>query len=88
MVSKNETIIFVKKLINMTAIQVSRNETEMIINIPKSSVAPEVIMRILERFRFEELIQKADFQEDIEDIGEEIKADWWSKNRDKYLRGI
>ena len=45
-------------------------------------------MRILERFRFEELIQKADFQEDIEDIGEEIKADWWSKNRDKYLRGI
>ena len=72
----------------MTAIQVSRNETEMIINIPKSSVAPEVIMRILERFRFEELIQKADFQEDIEDIGEEIKADWWSKNRDKYLRGI
>jgi phage gp29-like protein len=72
----------------MTAIQVNSTATETIINIPKTAVAPEIVMRILERIRFEELIQKADFQEDIESIGEEIKADWWQRNRDKYLRGL
>ena len=72
----------------MTAIQVNSNATDMIINIPKSSISPEIVMQILKRFRFEELIQKADFEEDIDDLGEEIKADWWQRNREKYLRGL
>lgn len=72
----------------MTAIQINSTATDVVINIPKSALAPETVLRILERFRFEELIQKADFQEDIEDIGEEIKAGWWQRNRDKYLRGM
>jgi phage gp29-like protein len=75
-----------KKPPTMTAIQVNSTATETIINIPKAAVAPEIVMRILERIRFEELIQKSDFQEDIENIGEEIKADWWQRNRDKYLQ--
>jgi hypothetical protein len=72
----------------MTAIQIRSDEKNMIINIPKNSIKPEVVMRLLERFRFEELIQKADFQEDIESLGDEIKSEWWKNNKEKYLKNI
>jgi hypothetical protein len=72
----------------MTAIQVQQTDSDVVINIPKSSIEPKLLLAILQRFRFEELIQKAAFQDDIEDFGDEIKNDWWQKNRETYLKGI
>jgi hypothetical protein len=38
--------------------------------------------------RFEQLVKKANFRDEIVDFGTEIKRDWWQKNREQYLEGI
>lgn len=44
--------------------------------------------RLFERLRTEQLIQKADFEDEVAEIGREIKQGWWQKNRENYLKGI
>jgi hypothetical protein len=70
----------------MTGIQISQTTDSTVINIPNSSVPPEAIIALLHRLRFQELIIKGDFDESIDDIGEDIKAEWWAKNKEKFLR--
>jgi hypothetical protein len=43
------------------------------------SITRENLLRLLELFRLEMLVAKVDFDANIEDIGEEIVADWWEK---------
>jgi len=33
----------------------------------------------------EALADKVDFGEEIEDLGEEIKEDWWQSNKDRFI---
>ncbi len=70
----------------MTTIQVSETAESTVINIPKSSIPHDAIMALLQRLRFQELILKANFDDSIVEIGEDIKADWWAKNKEKFLR--
>ena len=61
---------------------------QAIITVDLSFVNIESLNRLFERLRIEQLIQKADFDDQITDIGREIKQGWWQENRDSYLKGI
>ena len=69
----------------MRAVTLDSSEDRFIISIDKNSVNKDALLRFLENLRLEALAGKVDFEEDIEDLGEEIKKDWWQSNKDKYI---
>ncbi|MCO6479892.1 MAG: hypothetical protein J5I94_24865 [Phaeodactylibacter sp.] len=34
---------------------------------------------------FDDWYPLADFDKDVEEIGEEIKAEWWEKNKERFI---
>lgn len=59
------------------------------IEIPKDLFDKKYVGRFIERLELEKRIRLLDIDEDaIMAVAEEIKADWWINNRDKYLEGV
>jgi hypothetical protein len=69
----------------MSALQLTTTNERFLISVDRSLITRENLLRLLELFRLEMLAAKVDFDADIEDIGEEIVADWWEKNKNSYL---
>ncbi len=70
----------------MQAIDLQKTEDKFLISIDKNLVDKEFLLDLIEKIRLECLVRKADFDESIEDLGEEIKADWWQKNKDRFIK--
>ena len=70
----------------MQAIDLQTTDDRFLISIDKKFVDKEFLLNLLEKLRLEYLIRKADFDESIEDLGEEIKGDWWQKNKSKFIK--
>jgi hypothetical protein len=70
----------------MQAIDLQTNEDKFLISIDKNSVDKEFLLGLIEKIRLETLVRKADFDESVEDLGEEIKAVWWEKNKDRFIK--
>ena len=68
-----------------TPISLKTTDNDFLIRIDKKSISQDVLLRLLEKINIEFLAQKIDFQEDIIELGEEIKADWWQKNKAWFL---
>lgn len=66
-------------------ITVHSTDDKYILMFDKKSVNFKLILDFLERMKIEYLIEKAGFDESIEEIGEEIKRDWWAKNKEWFL---
>lgn len=71
----------------MEAIQVSSTNGEVTIKLDKSKIDLDIILDFLERLRIEFLAKKIDFNEEILKISDEIKENWWSRNKDRFLTG-
>jgi len=69
----------------MTGIQLNTQNDKYLISIDKSMFDKEWLVKLLENLRIEELARKFDFDESIETLGEEIKADWWEKNKKRFI---
>ena len=61
---------------------------QIVITVDRSLMSLESLNRLFERMRVEQLVKKANFRDDVVEIGTEIKRDWWRKNREQYLEGI
>ncbi len=70
----------------MEAIKIDTTEDKFIITIDKDSVDADFIYALLDRYRIEQLIKKAEFDEEkLMMLAKEIKVDGWEKNKDKIL---
>lgn len=69
----------------MQTIDLQTTDDKFLISIDKDSIDKEFLLNLIEKIRLESLIRKADFDESIEDLGEEIKTDWWQKNKSKFI---
>jgi hypothetical protein len=69
----------------MTGIQLNTQNDKYLISIDKSMFDKEWLVKLLENLRVEELARKFDFDESIETLGEEIKAEWWEKNKKRFI---
>jgi hypothetical protein len=69
----------------MTGIQLNTQNDKYLISIDKSLFDKEWLVKLLESLRVEELARKFNFDESIETLGEEIKADWWAKNKNRFI---
>lgn len=70
-----------------TEYTVTSTADRYIISIDKNSIEREFLLELMERLRIEALIHKADFNEDIVQLGEEIKAEWWQEHKEEFLKG-
>ncbi|MFN4257017.1 MAG: hypothetical protein ACK4Q5_18610 [Saprospiraceae bacterium] len=69
----------------MDAIQVSSTPDKYVITIAKDALDQSQIMEVLRWLRLKYLIQKADFQDDVVQAGNEIVADWWEQNKARFI---
>lgn len=69
----------------MQAIEVKSTDDKVIITIDKREIDIDFLMKLLNKFRVEQLIKKANFDEEILKLSKEIKQDWWKKNKAKFL---
>lgn len=61
---------------------------QVVITVDRSLMPMESLNWLFERLRVEQLIQQADFSEDVVNISAEITEDWWRQHRAQYLEGI
>ena len=71
----------------MQAIEVKSTDDKIIISIDKKSVDIDFLTNLLNKFRVEQLIKKANFDEEILKLSKSIKQDWWKKNKAEFLEG-
>lgn len=69
----------------MTHIQLETKADKYLISIDKATFSREWVTQLIEKLRIEELAKQFDFDEDIEALGEQIKADWWAKNKERFI---
>lgn len=71
----------------MQSINVETTADQFLISIDRNLYTKEMLLRVLNQFRLESLAQQVDFDESIEDLGEEIKDSWWQQNKERLLQG-
>jgi hypothetical protein len=72
----------------MEALSVKQTNQSVVITLDKSVFDVNYISNLLTQIRTEYLVQQADFDESIEEIADEIKSNWWAKNREHILNKI
>ena len=69
----------------MQAIDLQTTDDKFLLTIDKTFIDKDFLMRLVENSRLEYLARKVDFDESIEDLGEQIKEDWWKKNKSGFI---
>lgn len=69
----------------MKTVTVDSSDDQFIISIDKSSIKKDVLLQFIDKLRLEALAEKVEFDEGIEELGEEIKADWWKSNKKRFI---
>lgn len=70
-------------------IAVKRENDEIVVRFPEKLISNDEFERFLERLRVEELVSQSKMtKEQAWELSEEIKQNWWEKNKDKFLEGI
>lgn len=70
----------------MQAMNIQSLGDSIVITIKKELIAYETFIKLFERLRIEELIGKAEFKNEVIDLADQIKKEWWQNNQDSYLR--
>ena len=69
----------------MSHIQLETQPDKYLISLDRGLFNREWLVRFVERLRTEELANQLDLGEDVELLGEQIKVDWWEKNKDRFI---
>lgn len=69
----------------MTTIQLDTQPDKYLISLDRSVFDRQWLTQLIERLRVEELAAQFDFGEEVEALGEEIKAEWWAKNKSRFI---
>lgn len=72
----------------METIHIQSEKDRVVITIDKQAVNQDFLLDLLERLEIQRLVEQADFDESIEELGREIKAGWWKENKGRFLKGI
>jgi hypothetical protein len=70
----------------MIGYEVTSSENKVVVSIDKSLMDKEYVLKILDRLRLEYLAKKADFNESVMDLSDEIKTEWWKENKESFLK--
>jgi hypothetical protein len=63
----------------MEVFEIKTTKDKLIITVDRSAVDVRFLTNLVKRLRVEQLIRKANFDDDILELAERIKKDWWKK---------
>jgi hypothetical protein len=67
-------------------ITVEATDAGMRVTIPKDEVPPERVNSFVDWLRLEAVARRSGLSEaDADRLAEEIKADWWTKNKSRFI---
>ncbi len=69
----------------MSDIQWSNTKDKYIILFDKAAFDKAEFLEVLQWLRARFLVRKAAFNEEVEVVGEEILAEWWEKNKERFI---
>lgn len=69
----------------MEAFEIKTTKDKLIITVDRSAVDVRAVTNLVKRLRVEQLVKKANFDDDILELAERIKKDWWKKNKKRFL---
>ena len=69
----------------MNAVEFQSANGKYIISIEKEAIDPDTLLKVLEWLHLEGLAKRAGINESIDTLADEIKTDWWQRNRDRFL---
>jgi hypothetical protein len=73
----------------MNGVSVETLNDKWIIKVDKSITDIDTIDSFIKRLQFEKLSKKAVFDgKKIMELADDIKKDWWEKNKDEFLKGL
>lgn len=71
----------------MDSIIVNNSENRINISLDKSIFNNDNIIALLKRLRYQEIIRKAEFSDQIENLADDINSEWWENNAKRFLEG-
>ncbi|MDB6036327.1 MAG: hypothetical protein JWM99_168 [Verrucomicrobiales bacterium] len=67
-------------------ITVEKTNTEVRVTIPHDALPPKELDAFLDWLRLEETVQRSRLSEkEASRIADEIKAEWWTANKDRFI---
>ncbi len=69
----------------MSEIQWRDTKEKFVITLDKSLFGKEEFLEIIQMLRLRYLLQKAKFDNSIENEGEEILSEWWEENKHRFI---
>jgi hypothetical protein len=72
----------------MQPFTIQSNQNELVIRFDKSQIDTTIFLKIAKRMQLEYLSQKADIQENISLLVEDINNEWWKNNEEMFLKDV
>ena len=67
-------------------IDITFEANDVVIKFPKQFVSSDYVQNFLERLRLETIAQKSQLlEEQAWELSEEVKQQWWQKNKEMFL---
>ena len=67
---------------------IQSNQNELVIRFDKSQIDTTIFLRIVQRMQLEYLAQKADIQDDISSLIDDVDNEWWKNNGEIFLKDV
>jgi len=69
-------------------IKIQYEPSDVVVRIPKELAASAYVQGFLEHLRVEAALEKSRITDaQIEELSEQVKADWWAANKERFLSG-
>ena len=72
----------------MNNLSIQTKGDEMVIRLNRSGFNDNYLLSMIRRLQLEELAKKANFNDDILEIAEDIDQKWWNKNGEEFLKNV
>lgn len=72
----------------MKNLVIENKRNQIVLKLNKEGFNDDFLVSLVKKLKVEELTLKADFDNDILDIAEQINNDWWQKNGDNFLKDV
>ena len=70
----------------MSPIEIENTPRSQRITLDKQFFDEAFLRETVDYFRLESLALRADFDESIEELGDEIKRSWWQRNKSRFIQ--
>ena len=72
----------------MEVIEIKKEAGRYIFSIDESQMDRLSLEKILNRIWMQYLVEKAQFDQSVLELGAEMKSDWWQKNKTEILKKL